>query len=136
MRVDTAKITAPQGYTMAIEKLEDFDRDLSTVVDPVPEESGNEFPMFRHGRQLAHDPHHFRRGFAGEEVVVADLVYTTEPGTKFQHTPYLALFDADQFDKIAHARRAETVFTGQIRQNFGIECFFLLPQLRHMGGQA
>ena len=42
MRVDAAEVAAPQRHAVAIEELQDLDRHLSAVVEPVAKLRGDE----------------------------------------------------------------------------------------------
>ena len=52
MRVDPSQVAAAQGHAVPVEELQDLDRDLAAVLDPVAEGGGGEDPAFGRRRQI------------------------------------------------------------------------------------
>ena len=74
MPVDPPKVPPSQGHAMAVEELEDLNRHLSAVLDPVADLGGGESAIGDCLRQIGDDRRHLPHRGPKEEMVVGDLV--------------------------------------------------------------
>ena len=74
MLVDAAQIAAAKRHAMAIEKLQDLDRNLAAVVHPIAKLRGSELSKGLGLAEVDDDPDHFRHRGAKKEVVQRRLV--------------------------------------------------------------
>jgi hypothetical protein len=90
MLVDATDIAAAQCDAVAIEKLENLNRNLAPVIEPVAELGGGKLTVRHPGSEADSSFDYFRHGAAEEEVIVSDLI-------ELSHT-------AKQLQKPAHVR--------------------------------
>lgn len=91
MSVDETQIAAPQRDAMTIEKFQDLDRDLASILEPVAELRGDELAVVGMRRDIGHDPHHFGDRGAEKEVIVRDLIEAAHAAEQLEQAPYVSL---------------------------------------------
>ena len=74
MRVDAAQIAPAQRQPQPVEEIKDLDRHLAPVLDTVAKRRRAEPAIRSLSAQFADDRDHFKRGGAGKEMVMRDLV--------------------------------------------------------------
>ena len=127
-RVDAAQVAAAQGDAVAVEELEDLDRHLAAVVEPVAELRGAEAGRCSASSSAA-IADHLADGVAQEEVVVGDLVHAAHAGEELAEAADLGLVEVELGGDVADPRRAEAGVAAEQRRD-------LLPELLVLGRRA
>ena len=102
MRVQPSHVAAPDRHSVAIEEVQDLDRDLAPVVDPISELTGRKHPFGSSAREIPDDPGHFGHRGAGEEMIRRDLVDAAGSAGEFADAAHFGLGFAGQAGEIAH----------------------------------
>src|SRR5262249_48486843 len=115
MLVHAAQIAAAQRHAMTVEELENLDRNLAAVVEPIAKQRGGELTVLALGSDVAGNVDHLADRAAQEEVVVRDLVHLSHSAEQFQKTPYIALRNGEKARDISHTWWPEALAVGKQR---------------------
>ena len=91
MPVDAPQVAPAQGHAMAVEELEDLDRDLAAVVDPVAKLGGGEGAARDRFREVGDDAVISRTVERRKKWSCADLVDPAHAGGALEQRPDLRL---------------------------------------------
>jgi hypothetical protein len=94
---------------VAIEKFQDLDRNLTSIVEPVAELRGGKLAVRGLRREVDCDIDHLANRAAQEEVIMRDLVDLAETAEQLQRPPNLRFRRVEDCADIAHARRAKAL---------------------------
>ena len=91
--VDPAQIAAAQGDAVAIEELQNSDRNLAAVVDPVAELGRGELGvgLSNCGAEIDDDADHLGHRLAQEEMIERDFVGLAHAAKKLEQAPDVGL---------------------------------------------
>src|SRR5690606_27787130 len=85
--IDPAEVASSHGHAMAVKELEDLDRHLAAVVEPVAQLGGAEEPVG--SVEVGGDLRDLAHGIAQEEVVVRDLMQAAHAREQLAQAPHV-----------------------------------------------
>src|SRR5262249_6563673 len=136
LRVDAPQVTAARGDTVAIKELQDLDRDLAAVVEPVAQLRGAELAVRCLGGERGKQMRDLGDRGAQEEMVGRHFVKAAHAGELLAEPPHLLLRDREREREVAHPRRAKALAAREERQDARKRFFVLRPQPRRMAWQS
>src|SRR4051794_21285012 len=100
--VDAPKVAATRRHAVAIEEVEDLDRDLASVVEPIAELRRAELTLGGAYRQLACDRRHLGDSGAQEEMVVGDFIDPPHARGELEKLAHIRFRRAEDIRDVAH----------------------------------
>nr|WP_221938301.1 hypothetical protein [Mycobacterium sp. KBS0706] len=134
MPVQSAQVAPPQRHAVAVEELQDLNRDLAAAVHLITELRRGEAGLMGLA-QLLQDADDLGRGRAQEEMVMRHLVDPAHPPGALQQPADLRLLDAGLAGDVAHPRRPEPGLAAEPRMDLGPQDLVGLGQMRFVAGQ-
>src|SRR5215475_6124071 len=136
MLVDASNVTAAQGGAMSVEKFQDLDRNLASIVDAIAELRRAELTISGLGAAVDHDLDHLRNGTAQEKVVMRDLVDLSHPPQQLQQASHITFASAEHSSDIANPRGTKPLLSPEQRRHFCPKFFVRISQTDRMLGQS
>src|SRR5579862_9118757 len=136
MLIDAAQVATAQRHAVAVEKLQNLDRDLAAVVDAVTELRGGKLTTLRMGTKIDDDFYHFRNGRTHEEVIVRHFVRFTHPPEQLEQAADVGFAHRQNSGDVAHTWRTEAFGATNQRRDTSPGFFVFRRQPHFVAGKA